>query len=70
MVYIKILSSATVFTIDNDEKCFRAPNQHIRMISEGSCDSEDFSFENSALPLQQCINLSKHIFKIEFNLKF
>ncbi len=32
-----------------------APNQHIRMISEGSCDTEDWSnaAKNSALPPQE-----------------
>jgi len=32
-----------------------APNQHIRIISEGSCDTEDWSndAENSALPSQE-----------------
>ncbi len=35
----------TVFNIDHNEKCFVswAANQHIRMISEGSCDTEDWS---------------------------
>ncbi len=34
----------------NNIKCSWAANQHIRMISEGSCDSEDWSnAENSAL---------------------
>jgi len=40
MVTTKILSST-----DNNKKCFSYP--HIRMISEGSCDTEDA--ENSAL---------------------
>ncbi len=33
------------------QKCFFSSNQHIRMISEGSCDSEDWSndAENTAL---------------------
>jgi len=33
----------------------RASNQHIRMISEGQCDTEDWSnhAENSALPSQE-----------------
>ncbi len=31
-----------------------AANQHIRMISEGSCDTEDWS-KNSALPSQEYI---------------
>ncbi len=32
-----------------------APNQYIRMISEGSCDTEDWSnnAEDSVLPLQE-----------------
>ncbi len=36
MVSTKILSSTTVFNIDST-------NQHIRMISEGSCDTEEWS---------------------------
>ncbi len=34
-----------------NEKCFLSSNQHIRMISEGSCDIEDWSndAENTAL---------------------
>jgi len=49
----KTLSSITVFNI---EICLAA-NQHIRMISEGSCDIEDWSYdaENSALPSQEYI---------------
>ncbi len=45
----KIWSSTAVFNIDN--KVSWAANQHIRMISEGSCDTEDWSndAENSAL---------------------
>ncbi len=31
---LKQLSSITVFNIDNNQKCFWAANQHIRMISE------------------------------------
>jgi len=43
----KILSNTTVFNIDNNW----VSNHHIRMISEGSCDTEDCSndAENSAL---------------------
>jgi len=49
MVSTKMLSSTTVFSIDNNKRLF--PNQHIRVISEGSCDTEDWSndAENSAL---------------------
>ncbi len=41
--------NSTVFNIDNNQKCFF--NQHIRIISEGSCDTEDWrnDAENSAL---------------------
>ncbi len=41
-------------SIDNN-KCFLSTNQHIRMISEGSCDTGDWSndAENSALPSQE-----------------
>jgi len=38
---------------DNNKKC--TANQYIRMISEGYCDSENWSnnAENSALPSQE-----------------
>ncbi len=38
-------------TIYNNQKCFLSINQHIRVISEGSCDTEDWrnDAENSAL---------------------
>ncbi len=44
-VSTKIWSSTTVFNTDNNQKCF------LSMISEGSCDTEDWSndAENSAL---------------------
>ncbi len=42
MVSIKILSSTTVFNIGNNMIFFLAANQQIRMISEGSCDTEDW----------------------------
>ncbi len=44
---MKIWISITIFNIDNKKKGFRAPNQHIRLISVGSRDTEDswkFSF--------------------------
>jgi len=42
------------FNIDNNQKCFLnmiTSNHHIRVLSEGSCDSEDWSdhAENTAL---------------------
>ncbi len=43
----KQLSSITVFYIDNNQKCFWAANQHIRMISEDhvTLKTEGFSSE-------------------------
>ncbi len=38
----KMSSSITVFNFDN-KKVSWAPKQHIKMISEGSCDTEDWS---------------------------
>ncbi len=54
MVSTKILISTiyAVCNIDNNTTSVSwASNQHIRMISEGSCDTEDWSndAENSAL---------------------
>ncbi len=48
MVSTKMWSSTTDFNIDDNVSW--AENQHIRMISEGSCDTEDWSndAENSA----------------------
>ncbi len=48
----KYISSTAAFNIDNNKKNVSwAANQHIRMISEGSCNTEDWSndAENSAL---------------------
>ncbi len=49
-VSTKILCSTTVFNIDHNRNVSWAVNHHIRMISEGSCDTEDWSndAENSA----------------------
>ncbi len=43
--------------MDNNDKYFWAANQHIKMISERSCDTKDRSHdaENSALPSQELI---------------
>jgi len=41
--FIKVLSCTNVLNIDNNKKA----NQHIRKISEGSCDTEDLN--NDAL---------------------
>ncbi len=35
IITLKLLSSTTVFNLDNNEEMFWAANQHIRMISEG-----------------------------------
>jgi len=40
-------------------------NQHIRMISGGSCDTEDWSCENSALQNHTSITLKKIYSKME-----
>ncbi len=47
----KILSRATVINFDNN-KTFWAPTQHFRKISEGSCDTEDWSNDAENLALQ------------------
>jgi len=49
-VSAEIWSSTTVFNIDNNHNVYWAAN-HIRVISEGSCDTEDWSNddENSDL---------------------
>ncbi len=60
MVCTKILSGATVFNIDNNKKCFLSTNQHIRMISGGSCDTEDW--RNDA-EIQLCITGINYILK-------
>ncbi len=62
IVSTKILSSTTVFNIDNNRKCFKQRMicdfwwfQFFFMISVGSCDTEDWSndAENSAFPSQE-----------------
>jgi len=51
----KKISSTTVFNTDINKKCLLSSKSSIRMISEGSCDTEDWSndAENSALPSQE-----------------
>ncbi len=53
-------ASTTVFNIDNNQNVSWAANPQIQMISEGSCDTEDWSndAENSAL-----ITAINYIFK-------
>ncbi len=49
--------AAQLFNNDNNKKCFLSTKSAYQIISEGSCDSEDWSndAENSALPLQEYI---------------
>ncbi len=47
---LKILSSTTVVNIDNTNKCFLS--NKIKMISEGSCDTEDWSNDANNWALQ------------------
>ncbi len=47
-VSTKILSNTTVLNIDNNKKCFQ---KHIRMIYEGSWDTEDWTTCNYISPL-------------------
>ncbi len=56
-VSTKILGGTTAFNIHNNKKCFLSSKSHIKMISVGSCDTEDRSNDaknsasNSALKL-------------------
>ncbi len=52
---------------NHERKCITAANQNIRMISEGSCDTEDWSndAENSALHHRNILH-----FKIYYNRKW
>ncbi len=59
----KILSGTTVFNIDSNVS--RAANQHIRVISEGSCDTEDWSNDDENSALRQGINSILKQFTIE-----
>ncbi len=60
-VSTKLLSSTTVFNFDN-KKVSWAPKQHIKMISEGSCDTEDWS--------NDCWKFSFAITRINYILKY
>ncbi len=68
-VSLKILSSATVFNIDNN-KCFMSQqvrvSQHINIISKGSCDTEDWCNDVEITALN---NKNKLNFKIYSNRK-
>ncbi len=56
----KLLSKTTVFNIDNNRN---VPNQYIRMVSEGSCDTEDWrnAAKNSAEESNDFLNIFKHL---------
>ncbi len=60
--------STFLIVIDNNKKSWAA-NQYIRMISEGSCDTEDWSndAEISALHhrIKLYINIQVHLNKLE-----
>ncbi len=67
------LISTTVFNIDKNNKCFFswAANQYIRMISEGSCDTEDwnkFSFDHRNKLLINIYSNRKQLFEIVKNI--
>ncbi len=51
---------STVLNIDDDnnQKCFLSSNQYIRMISEGSCDTEDWSNDAENSDLNTAIHYS------------
>ncbi len=56
----KILSSTAVFNTGNNKNVSSAANQHIRMISEGSCDTKYWSNDAENLASQS----QDYIFKI------
>ncbi len=66
----------TVFNIDNNNKKKSwSSNQHVKMISEASCDTEDWSndAENSALItginyILKCIEIEMSCFKLYLHL--
>ncbi len=60
---MKMLSSITIFNIDNKKNVFSATNKHIRLISEGSCDTEDcwkFSFAITGINYIKYIKIEKY----------
>ncbi len=57
---------STVLNIDNNnynKNIYWTANQHIRMISEGSCDTEDLSSEAENVVLITGINYIWNVFK-------
>ncbi len=62
MISTKILSSTVVLNID-DKNVSWAVNQHIRMISEGSCVTEDWSNDAENFALR---DWNKLHFKIQY----
>ncbi len=63
-VSTKILSSTTVVNIGNNNVSWAA-NQHIILISEGSCDTEDWSNDAENTALTSGINYTLKYIQIE-----
>ncbi len=63
-VSTKILSSTTVVNIGNNNVSWAA-NQHIILISEGSCDTEDWSNDAENTALTSRINYTLKYIQIE-----
>ncbi len=62
-MYSQKYEAAQLFNIVNNNNCFWAANQHIRMISEGSCDTEDWSNDAENSAFITAINYILNIFK-------
>ncbi len=52
--------STAIYNTNNNNKCFLSTNQYVRMISEGSCDTED---RVMMLEIQLCITEINYILK-------
>ncbi len=82
MVSTKTLSSTTFFNINSIKKYYWVPNHHMRIISEGSCDTKDwnnsywkFSFAITGINFLNIIktivlncNISQYIDQIYWNI--
>ncbi len=70
IIFTKIRSSITVFTLIIIRNVSSA-NRHIRIISKGSCDTEDYDAENSAYCISEILigigfcNISFFLFLIK-----
>ncbi len=56
---------STVLNIDDNNNKLEQPNQHIRMISEGSCETEDWRNDAENLALITGINYIIKYIQIE-----